>query len=264
MLKKLLKYDTKWTLKNIYIFIGLGLFFGIIGRLLELAPDSLLFEIIVGIFKGASLSLTISALVNSIIRPWVRMELNMYKEQAYLTHTIPVDRNVIYLSKFINALVCIVLSCLVLLIDLFIMYYSKETIELIKASLNMLATTLDVSVVLFVVLVSFVVLIETLFIVQCGYFGIIYGNSYNKNKGAKTFIYGFASYMACTVATLIIMIIWALVDKEMYGVVFGGNSAIDFSLVKVLMIFAIIIYAIYISVLYYFSNKKLKEGINVD
>lgn len=264
MLKKLIKYDTKWTLKNIYIFIGLGLFFGIVARLLDLAPDSLFFKIVKGIFKGASLSMTISALVNSIIRPWVRMELNMYKDQAYLTHTIPVSRSIIYLSKFLNALICIVLSSAVLLIDLFIMYYSKETIETLKLSLNMLATTLDVSVVLFIVLVSFVVLVEALFIVQCGYFGIVYGNSYNKNKGAKTFIYGFASYIVSTFVTLIVLIIWSLFDKELHGVVFGGNSNIDFSLIKVLMIFSIIIYVIYIMVLYYLSNKKLTKGINID
>ena len=56
MLKNLVKYDFKWVFKNLIIFIGLGLILSIIGRLLDLIDNSLVFKIITGICKGAAIS----------------------------------------------------------------------------------------------------------------------------------------------------------------------------------------------------------------
>ena len=183
MLKKLLKYDLKWTLKNLIIFMGLGTFFSIIGRILDLTTDSLFFDIISGICKGAALSLTISALVNAIIRSWVRMGSNMYKDESYLTHTLPVTRSTHYYSKCIHSVICVVLTVMVILLNVFILYYSKENMEILKSSLNMLASALDISAFGFIILVFFIVIAEALFIIQCGYFGIIMGNRHNTKKG---------------------------------------------------------------------------------
>ena len=98
MLGKLLKYDLKWSLKLICIFLGIGLFLAILGRVLELCPDSMFFAILIGIIKGASLSLTITGVFNAVIRSWVRFILNCYKDESYLTNTIPVKRSTILYS----------------------------------------------------------------------------------------------------------------------------------------------------------------------
>lgn len=266
MLIKLLKYDLKWTLKNIYIFLGLGLFFGIVGRILELAFDSLFFEIVIGICKGAGLSLILSALVNGIIRPWVRLTVNLYKDEAYLSNTLPIERDVHYLSKVLNAIICVLISMIVLIINLFIMYYSKETLEWLKSTLNMLSTTLDTSVIRFVLLVAGVVLAEVLFIIFCGYFGIIFGHSHNYNKGFYSFLYGFIAYIVCTLVTFVLLMVGTLFSDGLHDLIFAGHllSTFDFSLLKGVMIFALIIYFVYVGVLYIVSNWKFKKGINID
>ena len=46
MLGKLLKYDLKWTIKIIYIFLGLGFIFAVSGRVLDLLFDSFFFELL--------------------------------------------------------------------------------------------------------------------------------------------------------------------------------------------------------------------------
>ena len=152
MLRKLLKYDLKWSLQIIAVFLGLGVFFAVCGRLLDFAPDSLFFDVVIGICKGASLSLTITGLVNAILRSWIRFVLNSYKDESYLTNTLPVERSTIYLSKVINALICILISLLTLAVNLFIMHYSKETIDWIKTSISTMSNVLDTSVVELIIL----------------------------------------------------------------------------------------------------------------
>ena len=102
MLKKLVKYDLKWLLKVIVIFLALGIFFATTGRLLDLISDSLVFSIVSAICKGAALSMLISGLFNLVIRSWVRIILNLYKDEAYLTHTLPIKRETHYLSKVLS------------------------------------------------------------------------------------------------------------------------------------------------------------------
>lgn len=266
MLIKLLKYDLKWTIKNIDIFLGLGLFFGIVGRILELSFDSLFFDVVIGICKGAGLSLTISALVNAIIRSWVRLTINLYKDEAYLSNTLPIKRSVHLLSKCLNAIICVLIVMIVLVINLFIMYYSKETLEWLKSSLNILSSTFDTSVIGFFIIMIGVVLLEVLFIIGCGYFGIIFGHIHNYNKGFYSFLYGFISYLACTLFTVILLMIGTVFNEGLHTIIFMENSVstIDFSLIRGIMIFAFVVYAVYVGILYVVCNYRFKKGINID
>lgn len=264
MLKKLLKYDLKWLLKIICIFCGIGTLFGVLSRVLELCTDSLFFDIIIAILKGTSLSLTISALFNSIIRAWVRLGSNMYKDESYLTNTLPIPRTTHYLSKCLSGLICVVLSTIVILLNVVVMYYSKDNLQFIKESLNLLSTTLDVSIVWFVILLFIVVLLEALFILQCGYFGIIYGNTLNKNKILNSFIFGFVGYMISTIMFVVILIIGSLFNEGLSGVILGGSKQVEFGVLKGIMIYVCVLYVIYIGVFYYLNYKSLKKGINID
>ena len=264
MLVKLLKYDLKWLLKIVCVFLIIGIVFSVLGRLLEFCPNSLFFNIIKGIVKGIGLALTISALFNSVIRPWVRLTNNMYNDESYLSNTLPVSRSKHYLSKCLSGLICVVLSVTVLLLNVFIMYYSKSNIQLLKDSLNLVATTLDVSIIGFILLVFLVILFEVLFILQCGYFGIILGHTYNKIKLLKTFIFGFGSYMVCSTVSLILIVIMSLFNEGLASVVLGGSTVIEFGLLKFLMIYVCVVYVIYIAVLYYINNKILSKGINIE
>jgi len=264
MLIKLVKYDLKWLLKIILIFLSLGVLFSFLGRVMNLLPNSIFFEIIKGIFVSAGISLSCSAIVNSIIRPWVRLTNNMYKDESYLTNTLPISRNTHYLSKCISGLICLVISVVVTIINLFILYYSKENILVIKEALNMMSSTLNISVVLFLILVFFVVLLELLFILQCGYFGIIYGHTHNKNKFRNSFMFGLICYMIASIISIIIMVIVSLFDDGLKSIILGGTTVIEFELLKVLMIFASIIYVIYVVALYFINSKILKKGINIE
>ena len=264
MLNKLIKYDLKWLLKVILIFHGIGLFFGIIGRLTELLPDSPFFIFISKFCKGVCLSLIITGLVNCIIRSWVRFILNMYKDESYLTHTLPVNKNTHLLSKVLSSIIIVVISVVILLIGLFIMYYNKETLESLKLSLNILSSNLGISVIGLLLLLGIVLLTEIIFIILIGYFGIVYGYSHNYKKPLKTFIYGGVSYLVFNVTTVIMLLIGSLFNNNLKAIVLGGSTQIEFNVLVGILWFAFIVYVVYSIIVYLLMNNKFNKGVNID
>jgi len=263
MLKKLLKYDLKWTYKVIVVFYLLGLFFAILTRIFTSIEDSILFDILGKITLGVTISMLINSLVNVILRSWARFTSNVYKDEGYLTHTLPVSKKDIYLSKVLSAITCIFSTVLVSLICLFITSYSKENLEALKTFLELAANTYDVTVINLLLTISLILFLEITFIVLCGYVGIIIGHKSNRNKMLKSIISGFGIYMIAQTSILIIMLIFALINPDIMNLI-KTTENIDLNIIKTIMLFAILIYTIY-NLTYYFLGKKLFEkGVDVD
>ena len=70
--------------------------------------------------------MVVSTIINTIMRSWVRFRDSLYKDEAYLTHTLPVTKKELYNSKFIQTLIFFIIGFIIVLISLFITYYSKE------------------------------------------------------------------------------------------------------------------------------------------
>ena len=132
MLKKLLKYDLMWINKNLIYFYAIAFIFAISGRLLSLIDNSMLASVISKICFGITISFVINAIVNGIIRSWVRFINNCYKDESYLTHTLPVTKKEIYLSKFIASIITMVVGVIISIISLAICYLSADFIESIR------------------------------------------------------------------------------------------------------------------------------------
>ena len=60
------------------------------------------------------------------------------------------------------------------------------------------------------------------------------------------------------------MLIAGLFNEGFKNILFGGSGEIQFDLLKVLMLLAIIIYSVYVVILYYLSVRKFNKGVNVD
>ena len=93
MLNKLLKYDLKYMIKNMSIFYILSIFFAITTRILFGLEQSIIIKIIGQISVGFMFSMVASTLINTIMRSWVRFRDSLYKDESYLTHTLPVTKN---------------------------------------------------------------------------------------------------------------------------------------------------------------------------
>ncbi len=274
MLKKLLKYDLKWTYKILNIIYVLSIIFAIITRfLIELnSPTSILKDIIksslalkitLEITRGIAITILINIMVNTIIRIILRFKSNLFSDEAYLTHTLPIPKQTIYLSKVLNAIIISLTSIFVIIISLTIMYYSKENIEIIKNTLSITASIYNSTVIRLILVLFLVVFTQLTLIIMIVYSAILLGYSKSDKRIIKSVTYGIISYLITQILVLLIVYIIGLFDPSIMQV-FTSNTVKDITILKKLMYIIITIYLLFNIIYYYIGQRILKQGINID
>lgn len=257
MLAKLVKYDLKWTYKVLLIFYILTLIFAFIGRGLSYIDNSFIFEFLSKFSCGVSVSFMFSILINNLMRLWARFIQNIYKDESYLTHTLPVKKSDIYFSKVISTIITLFTSVVIIVLGLVICYYGEGLIEFLKTFI----TEATFSVIVYCLIVLF---LEILFIVFLGYLAIVIGYRSNHLKFVKSLIWAFGLYMTSSCISLLVILILGIFNKGIMDVFITNSGYPSMDVVKVLLVAASVIYVVYICVVNILTNRLLKKGVNVD
>src|SRR5574344_1700630 len=245
MLNKLLKYDLKRIYKVVIVFYLLALSFAITGRLVGICNDeSFACLMISGFIKGFSIGMIISALINNLMRGWVSFNQNVYGDESYLTHTLPVTKNQIFFSKILSGIITLLTTFIVAIICIVIMYYTKNNIELLNNYLVSLSTALNIKSIVIIISVILVFFLEVLFMYLSGCVGLVKGHQKNDNKMLHSIIIGIVIYLGMQVITLLIIFIIGLFNKDIM-LLFTSNTLTNIDTLKITMVTGIIIYIIY-------------------
>lgn len=263
MLKKLLKYDIKTINKGLIIFYSLSIFFSVLTRIFLSIENSVIMNVIGLICSGATISMIFNILINNLMRLWVRFKQNLYGDESYLTHTLPVTKKQIYLSKFIISIVTLLMSVIVIFISLFIAYYSKENLQTIKTSLLPIATVYDSTIISIIVQFVFICFLELMNMLQSGYTGIILGHKQNNNKMGFSVLFGFITYLGTQMVAILGVFIVALFNDKLMNL-FHTMEAIDVPTIKVCILIAVIVYTLNIVALYILNQIQFNKGVNVE
>lgn len=263
MLKKLLKYDLKSIFKFIIIFYSLSLFFSIFTRIFLNIKGSFIMNIIGEICSGATISMMFSILINNLMLLWVRFKNNFYKDESYLTHTLPVEKTTLYLSKIITSIITLFTSILVIGLTLFIAYYSKENIEILKNILLPVASIYGSTIIKLLISFLFVFFLEFLNALVAGYTGIIIGHKFNNNKVGLSVLFGFITYIIIQVFTVLSIFVAGLFNKDIMNLFFT-NEISNVGIVNIIISLAIVIYTVTVIIQYFVSLNLFKKGVNVD
>lgn len=262
MLIKLLKYDLKYMVKNMSVFYILIIFFAILTRLFS-TNSSFIIHILSQICSGCMIAMIFNIIINVLMRSWVRFRDSIYKDEAYLTHTLPVSKNDIYNSKFMQTLIFFVISFIVILISLFIAYYTQESWELLKNFVNNFTASLNFSTIFFVISILFILFLEIFDILQCGYLGILLGYKKNDIKVGFSFLFGFMSYILSQSLVLLVIYIIGLFNSGIMNL-FKNNAQIDSNTFKLLVILLIVIYLIMTWLINILCKKIFNKGVNIE
>ena len=263
MLNKLLKYDLKYMIKNMSVFYILSLFFAITTRLLFSLNQTVMVNIISQISVGCMFAMLANILINTMMRSWIRFRDSIYKDEAYLTHTLPVTKNDIYNSKFIQTLVFFIVGFIVIILSLFIAYYTKERWLLLKDFIENITTGLNFNTTLFVISFMSVIFLEIFNAIQCGFLGIILGYKKNNNKIGFSIFFGFLSYLLSQSIVLFLVFIVGLFNSSIMDL-FRNNILLDASSFKLLIILSIILYIVIITLMSILCKKEFNKGVNVE
>lgn len=263
MLGKVLKYDLKYVYKVLIVFYVLALLFAGFTRLFWSFENSTIMNIFGTIASGITISFVFSILINNMMRLWSRIVKNLYGDEAYLTHTLPVEKSTIYASKFLSSILTTFTSIAVILLVLFVAYYSKENMVFLKSTLEAVANMYDTSIIMFLLIVFGVFALEVLVVLQAGYTGIILGHKANSGKMMKSIVYGFTLYIFTSALSLLVLYIAGLFRNDVMQL-FTMNSLVDISTVKFVLYLGIIFYLIVTSIYFIVDIKLFKHGVNVD
>ena len=262
MLGKLLKYDLKWCFKPLIIFYILAIIFSIITRMIESVDQTLILLIMDKICSGVVIAMLINILINCLMRNWVRFERNIYKDESYLTHTLPVSKNKIYLSKILTAIITLFVSFIIIVICLAIVCLNDITWYSLKLSLEQSAIFLNSSPLSLIIVLIITIFFEFLFMILSGILGIVIGHRSNNMKIVKSILIGMGIYMGLSLFSLAIIYMAGILSPDIMSVF--NNIKVSSNSIKSIMIIGIFVYAIYNLIIYFVGNALLNKGVNVD
>ncbi|MBR3132116.1 hypothetical protein IKG33_01770 [Candidatus Saccharibacteria bacterium] len=264
MLGKLLKYDLKANFKFLAIFYILALIFAAITRILFAVGDSLFLIILAYVFNGATIAMIANILINNLMRLWVYFKSNLYGDEGYLMHTLPVPRRNLYLSKFLMGLITLITSTVIVIVVMAIAWLTPESFEGLKNLLSPMASMLDSTAVKLVLAMVVIVLLEIMAMLFSGYTGIILGFKKLANRVRWSVLFGLICYVMTQVIIVVGILILAGVNPEIGEPLLSSELAIpDISVLKPVFILSILLYVIMIGVNYLISERLFRK-INLD
>lgn len=262
MLRKLLKYDLKYMLINMCVFYILTLFFAITTRICFALNQTVVINVLGKISSGCMIAMIFNIIINTMMRSWVRFKNFLYKDEAYLTHTLPVTKRDIYESKFVQTVVFTVVGFIAVIVGLLISYYTKQRWILLKDLINNISKGINISALPFVISVIVIFFLEILNGIQSGYLGIILGHKY-KHKTGLSVIFGFVSYIISQAFVIIAIYILGFFNKDIASL-FNSNVILNAGIIKTVIIFAMVIYTVIIIIMNVLCVKLLNKGVNIE
>ena len=263
MLKKIMKYDLEYMFKTLGIFYIVTILLALLTRGLLAVDDIRIFAVIRTICVIATVILAIAIALITVLRMWMRFRDNLYKDESYLTHTLPVKKSTLYTSKMLTSIISVFATFIVLVAVLLITFYSKENVVFLKDIFSQLKGVIGCNYKTLLVIVSGLYLIEWINLLQIGFTGIILGHRKNSDKTINSIVYGFIAYWIGLLFVLALIAIMAFFNKNLWNFMFSNGTVS----VKDFGIFALIAFASYIllMILVYFINRKfLNKGVNVE
>ena len=263
MLGKLLKYDLRYVYRPLIIFYSFSVFFGLLTRIFLSVDGSFIVNVIGKICSGVAISMIFNILINNIMGMWARFRRNLYGDESYLVHTLPSKRSTVYIAKSLAGLITLLTSICVIILTLFIAYYSKENMEVLNNFLSTLATGIGSSTTALLTVTFAVFFVEILSALGCGFTGIVLGHRMNSGKIGYSVLFGFTVYIFTQMLGLGIFFLFALGNTEIMNL-FTSDMLVSVEAVKQLLILAIPVYFIMCVATFWLNIRLLKKGVNVD
>ncbi len=263
MLGKLLKYDLKFVYKSVWIFYVLVLLFSGLTRLFDGFTQTIIVIVFGRIFNGAAISFMFSAVINNMFACWRRFKSNLYGDESYLTHTLPVKKWQLYMSHFLNAFLTMLTSIAVSLLGIVLIFYSEEKMAILRALLKSMSESFESTPTVMILIFAILIFSQMLFVVQSGYTGLVIGHRSDNGKMGKSVIWGFVIYGLTQMIILGIVYIIALFRPDMMQM-FTEKTVESGSTFKAILYIVGGLYLLMVGVCSVLDLKLLQKGVNVE
>ena len=258
MLKKLFKYDFLWLMKTMPYFyiavLALGVCTFFTNKIYNSHLTVLAWLLIDKLVSGVFVLSCFAAGIVILIRSFMRFRNNLYKDEAYLTHTLPVSKSALFASKVLASFSACVITVGVIVAAFFITLAAVKDedwyLELIQTQF---------------VLLGIVFLEEILCFLLCMYGGIIIGNRSAKHRILVGVLMAGLLYFAVSQVVGIGLGITFFTDSSV-RLLFQESPDLTAAkeALKLVSGVCLVTYTISCAALYFIDNKLLRKGVNVD
>lgn len=279
MLGKLIKYDLKFILKSVSIYIVIlllcAIFFNITSydKSCELVNDMpvcneppIFLAIFHTVFWNAIFAVIIGLFLNAAIRTWARFKINFFNDESYLTHTLPVSNTTLWFAKFLSAVIVTIIVIAAIAASFGILQLTSDG-QLLTANFGIGKPQIPSSFYLIYLLTVFT---QLLYSIMCGFTGITIGNKTGSRSGLRAVICGFAVYLLGIFIMFGCFLIWGMFNSDIHAMIFGVEPSVAASEVfdQDFMFMALtgvgVIYTALITALYFINQKLLSRGVDID
>ncbi len=278
MLAKLIKYDLKFVLKSVSIYIVVLFICALLVNLTAYdceihdgvstcADVPSVLQVAHSIFWNIMLAIgIIGLLLNTVIRIWARFKVNFYHDEAYLTHTLPIKRQTLWAAKFLSAVIVAIIVIAAIAVSFGILQLTPSG-KILAMGFGFGAPDMSA---LFYCIYVITVLTQLLYCIMCGFTGIILGNKTGNRSTIRAIFCGLGIYLLGVLIMLGCFLIWSTFDDGIHAMLFTGMSSQSAMVlsgegyIEKALTGIGIIYAIYIAALYFINRKLLSRGVDID
>jgi len=261
MFAKLLKNDLKKNMRWLWILFLSTILVAVADRgCKELAENMAFFKILAIIFDSVFYSLLVNVILQPFLKNFLNFSKSLYGDESYLTHTLPVTKNQIINSKFLTALIEMVLGFLTLIISLLIVFYTPTFFDTLGLLLSMLIVG-EISTFGVLLLIVALIIVEFLMFISIIFFSIVIAYRAKEKRVLKTFLLTAAfSFAAITVLSISLIIVLAINGVKLTSATLILSSSSFMSVV----ITGIVVYCLVITLFYFLTKREFNKGVNVD
>ena len=261
MLIKLLKNDLKKNMRWLWIlFVSAIVVAGLTRGCKELGHNIAFFKVLGIFFDAIFYSLIVNVIIQAFLRSFLNFTKSIYGDESYLTHTLPVTKNQIIASKYLTAIIEMLLGFVTVVLSLLIVFASPSFFSAIKMLLSVMIVG-DFSLTVILLLFITLVVVEFLMFISIIYFSIIIAYRSKDKKVLKSFLLtALISLLAITVLTIAISVVFAINKINLFAKTMTLSSTAFISIVLT----GIIVYTAITILFYFLSRREFNKGINVD
>lgn len=265
MLGKLLKYDLRYVYKVLGAYYLICIASVALGALLNhIEQPPFIIDFAGEFLLNAGFGLSIGLMITAFTRTWVRFRQNLYGDESYLTHTLPISRLQLFASKFICSIIVLLLSFIVVAIVL-LLYLSTINFDFGMFFADLFVTIPGASFSLFyaAIVLGLLIIMQSIFIIMCGFSGIIIGHRFDQARGLISAIAGFSCYLLVGGLLVGLVCLFSAFDPELAALFAYGHQPTLPTIMNCAWI-CTATYAIITATLFAVNVNLLQRGVNVE
>ena len=261
MLSKLLKKDLKKNMSWMWILFASTIGLALITRgCRELGKNIGFFQMVTIVFEGLFYGLAINTIIQPFLRNFLNFHKSFYSDESYLTHTLPVTKNQLINSKFLTALIEMVIAFASLIVSILIMYAKPGFMNVLKLLIST-AVTGSVSIIFTLILFVILVLVEFLMFLSIINFSIVVAFKSKDKRIFKTFLIA----ISCAFVSLFVLAICMLIVLLINNIkITSSTLVLSSSAMYSVFITAILIYSAATLLFYFLAKHEFNKGVNID